>query len=127
MNFKKVILGEKVPDKDVPNYKKRHEKGVEAGKSFARTMRLDKAAAKVQHFASTYPKLFLCIIFGFVLFSVGLNLYRMSSAVSYRNNPSSAVERQEQELHFNRHHVNDRKKIKDNNIQREDYGHNRQD
>jgi len=127
MNFKKVILGEKVPDKDDPNYKKRHEKGVEAGKSFARTMRLDKAAAKVQHFASTYPKLFLCIIFGFVLFSVGLNLYRMSSAVSYRNNPSSAVERQEQELHFNRHHVNDRKKIKDNNIQREDYGHNRQD
>ena len=127
MNFKKVILGEKVPDKDDPNYKKRHEKGVEAGKSFARTMRLDKAAAKVQHFASTYPKLFLCIIFGFVLFSVSLNLYRMSSAVSYRNNPSSAVERQEQELHFNRHHVNDRKKIKDNNIQREDYGHNRQD
>jgi len=127
MNFKKVILGEKVPDKDDPNYKKRHEKGVEAGKSFARTMRLDKAAAKVQHFASTYPKLFLCLIFGFVLFSVSLNLYRMSSAVSYRNNPSSAVERQEQELHFNRHHVNDRKKIKDNNIQREDYGHNRQD
>jgi len=127
MNFKKVILGEKVPDKDDPNYKKRHEKGVEAGKSFARTMRLDKAAAKVQHFASTYPKLFLCLIFGFVLFSVSLNLYRMSSAVSYRNNPSSAVERQEQELHFNRHHVNDRKKIKDNNIQREDYGNNRQD
>ena len=127
MNIKKVILGEKVPDKDDPNYKKRHEKGVEAGKSFARTMRLDKAAAKVQNFASTYPKFFLCLIFGFVLFSVGLNLYRMSSAVSYRNNPSSAVERQEQELHFNRHHVNDRKKIKDNNIQREDYGHNRQD
>lgn len=76
MNIKKVILGEKVPDKDDPNYKKRHEEGVEAGKSFARTMRLDKAAAKVQHFASTYPKLFLCLIFGFVLFSVGLNLYR---------------------------------------------------
>ena len=42
------------------------------------------------------PKLFLCIIFGFVLFSIGLNLYRMSNAVSYRSNPSSAVERQEQ-------------------------------
>ena len=75
MNIKKVIMGEKVPDKDDPNYKERHEKGVEAGKSFARKMRLDKAAAKVQHFASTYPKLFLCLIFGFVLFSVGLNLY----------------------------------------------------
>ena len=29
MNIKKVILGEKVPDKDDPNYKKRHEEGVE--------------------------------------------------------------------------------------------------
>lgn len=112
MNVKKVILGEKVPDKDDPNYKKRHEKGVEAGKSFARAMRLDKAATKVQHFASTYPKLFLCLIFGFVLFSVGLNLYRMSTAVSYRSNPSSAVERQEQELHFKRHHVNEEKSSK---------------
>lgn len=126
MNIKKVILGEKVPDKDDPNYKKRHEEGVEAGKSFARTMRLDKAAAKVQHFASTYPKLFLCLIFGFVLFSVGLNLYRMSTAVSYRSKPSSAVVRQEKELRFNRHHANDgeRKEIKtNNNVQREEYGH----
>lgn len=126
MNIKKVILGEKVPDKDDPNYKKRHEEGVEAGKSFARTMRLDKAAAKVQHFASAYPKLFLCLIFGFVLFSVGLNLYRMSTAVSYRSKQSSAVERQEKELHFNRHHANDgeRKEIKtNNNVQREEYGH----
>lgn len=126
MNVKKVILGEKVPDKDDPNYKKRHEKGVEAGKSFARTMRLDKAAAKVQRFASTYPKLFLCLIFGFVLFSVGLNLYRMSTAVSYRSNPSSAVERQEKELHFNRHHSNDGKRNAangTNNIQNEEYGH----
>ena len=130
MNIKKVIMGEKVPDKDDPNYKERHEKGVEAGKSFARKMRLDKAAAKVQHFASTYPKLFLCLIFGFVLFSVGLNLYRMSTAVRYRSQPSSAVERQEKELHFNRHHTSDekRKNIKyNNNPQREDYGHNRQD
>ncbi len=130
MNFKKVIMGEKVPDKDDPNYKERHEKGVEAGKSFARKMRLDKAAAQVQHFASTYPKLFLCLIFGFVLFSVGLNLYRMSTAVHYRSQPSSAVVRQEKELHFNRHHNSDekRKNIKDNNnLQREEYEHNRQD
>lgn len=55
MNIKKVILGEKVPDKDDPTYKKRHEEGVEAGKSFARTMRLDKAAAKVQHLHPPTP------------------------------------------------------------------------
>ena len=127
MNIKKVIMGEKVPDKDDPNYKERHEKGVEAGKSFARKMRLDKAAAKVQHFASTYPKLFLCLIFGFVLFSVGLNLYRMSTAVHYRSQPSSAVERQEKELHFNRHHKGEeRKRTINDKPQREEYEHNRQ-
>ena len=105
MDIKKIIFGEKMPDKDDPEYKEKHEKCVNAGKSFARTLRLDKAAAKVQRFASTYPKMFLCLIFGFVLFSIGLNLYRMSNAVSYHSNPSSAVERQEQQLHFNRHHA----------------------
>ena len=105
MEIKKIIFGEKMPDKDDPEYKEKHEICVNAGKSFARTLRLDKAAAKVQRFASTYPKLFLCIIFGFVLFSIGLNLYRMSNAVSYRSNPSSAVERQEHQLHFKRHHA----------------------
>ena len=128
MNIKKVILGEKVPDKDDPNYKKQHEQSVEAGKSFAQAMRLDKAAAKVQHFASHYPKVFLCLIFGFVLFSVGLNLYRMSTAVSYRNHPSSAVERQEKELHFNRHQTHGKKDNKGNNTpQTEEYEHHRQD
>lgn len=128
MNIKKVILGEKVPDKDDPNYKKQHKQSVEAGKSFAQALRLDKAAAKVQRFASHYPKVFLCLIFGFVLFSVGLNLYRMSTAVSYRNNPSSAVERQEKELHFNRHQTRGKKDNKGNNISRtEEYEHHRQD
>lgn len=128
MNIKKVILGEKVPDKDDPNYTKQHEQSVEAGKSFAQAIRLDKAAAKVQHFASHYPKVFLCIIFGFVLFSIGLNLYRMSTAVSYRNNPSSAVERQEKELHFNRHQTHGKKDNKGNDTpQTEEYEHHRQD
>lgn len=31
MNIEKVILGEKVPDKDDPNYKKRHEEGLKPG------------------------------------------------------------------------------------------------
>lgn len=104
MRLKKIIFGEKVPDKDDPKYKDLHEKTVEAGKSFARAVRLDKAAARIQGFASAHPRLFLGLIFGFVLFSLGLNLYRMSTAVTYRSRPSSAVERQEQQLHFKRHH-----------------------
>ena len=130
MEIKKIIFGEKMPDKDDPNYKEKHEKCVNAGKSFARTLRLDKAAAKVQRFASTYPKLFLCIIFGFVLFSIGLNLYRMSNAVSYRSNPSSAVERQEQQLHLKRHHERakrDNKEIANPTNETEAYEAYRQD
>lgn len=126
MEIKKIIFGEKVPDKDDPQYKERHEKGVEAGKTFAQTLRLDKATAKVQSFASAYPKLFLCIIFGFVLFSVGLNLYRMSNAVTYRNKPSSAVERQEKELHFNRHHGK-KTVVNNNHFKTDRYEHHGQD
>lgn len=99
-----MIFGEKVPDKDDPAYKELHEKTKEAGKNFAKAVKLDKVAAAVQGFASKHPKLFLAIIFSFVLFSIGLNLYRMSTAVTYRQQPSSAIERQEQVLHFKRHH-----------------------
>ena len=54
---------------------------------------------------SKHTKLFLALVFSFVLFSVGLSLYRMTQAVKYRPQPSSAVERQEKELHFKRHHA----------------------
>lgn len=105
MGFKKILFGEKVPDKDDPKYKERYEKDVAAGKSFAMALHLDKTAECVQRFASRHTKLFLAIIFSFVLFSVGLSLYRMTQAVTYRPQPSSAVERQEKELHFKRHHA----------------------
>jgi len=94
MGFKKILFGEKVPDKDDPKYKERYEKDVAAGKSFAQALRLDRAAACVQRFASRHTKLFLALVFSFVLFSVGLSLYRMKQAVTYRPRPSSAVERQ---------------------------------
>ena len=105
MGFKKILFGEKVPDRDDPKYKERYEKDVAAGKSFAHALHLVRAAACVQRFASRHTKLFLALVFSFVLFSVGLSLYRMKQAVTYRPRPSSAVERQEKELHFNRHHA----------------------
>lgn len=104
MGFKKILFGEKMPDKEDPKYKERYERDVAAGKSFAEALRLDKAAACVQRFATNHSKLFLAMVFTFVLFSIGLNLYRMSTAVSYRPKPSSAIERQEKELKFKRHH-----------------------
>lgn len=103
MGLKKIILGEKMPDKDDPQYKEKYEKGVEAGKSFAQALRLDKGAACIQRFATKHSKLFLALVFAFVLFSVGLNLYRMSTAVRQRPVRTSAVERQEKELKMKRH------------------------
>ena len=104
MGFKKMLIGEPVPDKDDPKYKEKHEKTVEAGMSFAKALRLDKAAACVQRFATNHTKLFLALVFGFVLFSVTLNLWRMSNAVTYKPETSSAIERQEKVLHLKRHH-----------------------
>lgn len=131
MNIKKIIFGEKMPDKNDPKYKELHESSMEAGKTFAQTVRLDKAAAKVQGFASRYPKLFLCVIFGFVLFSVALNLYHMTTAVSHQRQPSSAVERQEKELRFRRHHGSTRNGEKTSPVSNhqsiDDYENNRKD
>ena len=104
MGIKKIILGEPVPEKDDPRYKEQHEKAVNAGKSFAHTLRLDKAAEHIQRFASNHSKLFLILVFSFVLFSITLSLVRISNAVTYKERMETAVERQEKELHFNRHH-----------------------
>lgn len=126
MKIKKILFGEEVPDKDDPKYKERYEKEVAAGKTFAQALKLDKGAACVQRFASRHTKLFLALVFSFVLFSVGLSLYRMTQAVKYRPQPSSAVERQEQQLHFKRHHApqqpeNDNDNINNNPHQTDEY------
>lgn len=113
MGFKKMILGEPVPDKDDPKYREKHEKSVKAGISFAKAVRLDKAAAFVQRFAMSHKYLFLTLVFSFVLFSVGLNLWRMSNAVTHRGETSSAVKRQENELHLQRHHQTDAERKKE--------------
>lgn len=70
MNLKKIIIGEKMPDKNDPKYKDLHDSSVKAGKTFAETVRLDKAAAKVQGFASRYPKIFFFASFSALSFSV---------------------------------------------------------
>ena len=48
--FRRMLFGEKMPDKNDPQYKERYERDVEAGRRFARATRIDKAAARVQRF-----------------------------------------------------------------------------
>ena len=75
-----MLLGEKMPDKDDPKYKERYERDVKAGRKFAHALGIDRAAACVQRFADRHRTLFLVIVFAFVAFSLGLNIYRIATA-----------------------------------------------
>lgn len=83
--FRRMLFGEKMPDKNDPQYKERYERDVEAGRKFAKATRIDKAAAKVQGFANMHRNLFLFIVFAFVLGGLVWNIFRIS--VMYRHQP----------------------------------------
>ena len=61
-----MLVGEDMPDKNDPKYKKRYEK-----------------------------ELFLVIVFGFVATCFGINIYRMVRYYGHRTEAASAIERQE--------------------------------
>ena len=95
MGWKKLIMGEKMPDKNDPRYKERYEKEVSAGRKVARFLKIDKAAAATQRFADRWPKLFLGIVFGIVILCFVLNVYRLSQVATKANDYQTAVEKQE--------------------------------
>lgn len=95
MGWKKLIMGEKMPDKNDPRYKERYEKEVSAGRKVARFLKIDKAAAATQRFADRWSKLFLGIVFGIVIFCFVLNVYRLSQVATKANDYQTAVEKQE--------------------------------
>ena len=95
MGWKKLIMGEKMPDKNDPKYKERYEKEASAGRKVARFLKIDKAAAATQRFADRWPKLFLGIVFGIVIFCFVLNVYRLSQVATKANDYQTAVEKQE--------------------------------
>ena len=61
-------------------------------------MKLDVLAAKVQLFANDHKLLFLYLVFGFIIFCFGLNIYRLVVVYSHQQSRQSATERQEQML-----------------------------
>jgi len=98
MGWKKLIIGEKMPDKDDPKYKEQREKENKAGRKVAKALGVDKAVAKTQHFALIHPKLFLAIVFGFVVSCLGYNIYGMFRAYHHQQDTSTAVEKQHERL-----------------------------
>lgn len=83
--FRRMLFGEKMPDKNDPQYKERYERDVNAGRKFAQATRIDKMAAKVQGFANVHRTLFLVIVFAFVIGGFAWNVYRLT--VVYRHSP----------------------------------------
>lgn len=81
--IKRMLFGEKMPDKNDPQYKERYQREVKAGRKFAQTLKIDKAAAHVQRFADIHKTLFLVIVFGFVALSFGFNIYRMARVYNH--------------------------------------------
>ena len=94
-NFKKMILGEEMPDKDDPKYKEKYEKDVEAGRKFAKVTRIDKGVGYIQRFASRHRTLFLIIVFGFVISCLAFNMVK---AYNTQQEQKTATERQEEKL-----------------------------
>lgn len=95
MGWKRLVMGEKMPDKNDPKYRDRYEKEVSAGRKVARLLRIDKAAAATQRFADRWPRLFLGLVFGIVVFCFVLNVYRLSLVATKASDYQTAVEKQE--------------------------------
>lgn len=101
-----MLVGEKMPDKDDPKYRQRYEEEVKAGRRFAHTLKLDVLAVKVQQFANNHKRLFLALVFGFILLCFGFNIYRMVMVYNHQQSTQSATERQEQLMRQRRKKVN---------------------
>lgn len=93
--FRRMLFGEKMPDRNDPQYKERYEREVTAGRKFAKATRIDKAAAKVQGFANAHRALFLAIVFGFAIIGFVWNIYRLTVAYRYSHTTRTATEMQD--------------------------------
>lgn len=100
-----MLVGEDMPDRNDPKYKERYEKEVAAGRKFARTTGIDRAAAKVQSLANTHKTLFLVIVFGFVVTCFGFNIYRMARYYSHQQTVRTATEIQDSVLKARHHQI----------------------
>ena len=108
MGWKKLIFGEKMPDKNDPKYKDRYEREVAAGRKFAKATKLDQIAADVQGFANGHKKLFLSIVFGLVALSFGFNIVQMVRICNRQQTEKqqvTAIQHQEHLLQKNTHHL----------------------
>ena len=78
MGWKRLIIGEPMPDKNDPKYKERYEREVEWG------------AKKIQEIGQTHKMVFLVLVFGFVMLCFFVNVYHLVNAYQH-SGPMKAV------------------------------------
>lgn len=85
-SWKKIIIGEPIPDRDDPRYQKRHEAAAAAGEKFALFLRLDKAGAFLQDYGQRHTKRFfaICFVFLITLFLL-CNGSRIGQGITHRH------------------------------------------
>ena len=85
--FRRMLLGEKMPDRNDPKYKERYEReGELPGRRFAKATRIDKAAARGAGLCQRAPHPVPCHrIWLFVAAGLAWNIYRLT--VVYHRQP----------------------------------------
>ena len=104
MGFKKLIIGEPMPDKNDPKYKDRYVREVEAGRKFASACGISWLAKRMQQWGQSHKIAFLAIVFGFVILCFFINLFRLVDSYQHSNESKSvAVERVDSALNERLH------------------------
>ncbi len=101
--FRKLLFGEKMPDKNDPKYKERYERDLAAGQKFAKWSRLDKLVNRIQRYADTHRNAFLVMVFAFVGVSICYNIYRLTRVYHHQPSHRSVVEMQDSLIQAKRH------------------------
>lgn len=119
MNIKRMVFGESMPDEDDPKYKAKAERCRQAGRNFAKYIKLDKAAERLQLFANNHRKLFLGSVLSLIGMLLFVNMARTVVILSSRTN-DTAVERQrnvlKKKIHTRRHGLSVSEERDDNTL-----------
>lgn len=111
--FKKMLFGEKMPDKNDPKYAERYKKEVALGQEFARKLRLDKLGAYLQKWCENHVRAYIIILFAFVIAGYLLVFFRLGTLI--KNNPNSTRTINYQEYVHKGHEPNENNLIEEQN------------
>ena len=100
MDIKKVLMGEKMPDKNDPQYREQYEREVRAGQKFAEKTKLNIRLLKILEWPNEHRKAFLGIVFGLEISKFAWNVINMIRYynASKEQKRHTAVERVEKAL-----------------------------